>query len=134
MKEHEAICRATSNPRCGNCGSPTAKILQTPMSWLHVVDDPFVSIWVDPVCAKGECEIETRQQIQSMMAAIVGEGENPGASEPSTSVEIIPCKVCGKTEATKKCAQCKVLAYCGKVHQKADWKDHKKICGPSTTT
>jgi hypothetical protein len=133
MKEHEAICLATSNPRCGNCGSPTAQILQSPMSWLHKVDDPFVNVLVDPVCGKGECEIQTRQQIQGMMSAVVREDQSRVASEPRTSLEIMPCKLCGKTEATKKCTQCKVVAYCGKVHQKADWKEHKKICGTSPT-
>src|SRR5438105_2600196 len=67
MNEHEADCRAASNPLCGNCGSPTIKVLLTPMSWLHIVEDPFVNIWVNPVCAKGECEIQMRQQIQGMM-------------------------------------------------------------------
>ncbi|RFU24591.1 hypothetical protein B7463_g11746, partial [Scytalidium lignicola] len=131
MKEHEAACLAASNPRCGNCGSPTMKTVQTPMSWLHIVNDPFVNVWVNPICGKGECEIKTRQQIQSMMAIIAGEGQSQGASAPGTTVEIMSCNVCGKTEGIKRCAQCKAVAYCGREHQKADWKAHKKICRPS---
>ena len=46
MKEHEASCLGISNALCGNCGSPRTKVLQTPMSWLHKVDDPFVAVWV----------------------------------------------------------------------------------------
>ncbi|KAH6953734.1 hypothetical protein BKA56DRAFT_604793 [Ilyonectria sp. MPI-CAGE-AT-0026] len=46
---------------------------------------------------------------------------------PGTCMEILPCKVCGKTEEIKRCGRCKVVGYCGKEQQKADWKVHKKI-------
>jgi hypothetical protein len=60
MKEYEAVCLATSNAFCENCGSPRTTVLQTPMSWLHKVDDPFVVVWTNPVCGKGGCEIQIR--------------------------------------------------------------------------
>jgi hypothetical protein len=104
MKEHEAACRKASNPRCGNCGSPTAKVLQTPMSWLHIVENPFVCVWVNAVCGKDECEMQTRQEIQAMMAEAVRENHGQRVLGPRTSMEILPCKICGKTEATKRCA------------------------------
>ena len=107
---------------------PRTKVLQTPMSWLHKVDDPFVAVWVDPVCGKEQCEIQTRQQVQEVMSELVGEGRGMSASERRVSLEIMPCKVCGKTDAIKRCAGCMVVGYCGKEHQKADWKTHKKIC------
>jgi len=132
MKEHEAACRTATVPKCQSCDSPTVKILQTPMSWLHIVDKPFVSVYVHPVCNKNECEIRVRQQIQNMITEIIEETRIPGvkriAGEPENSVEILPCKVCGETEKTMRCARCKVVAYCGKEHQKADWKVHKRIC------
>jgi len=124
MQEHEAACRAASNSKCQSCGSPAVKVLQTPMSWLHIVDEPFVNVWVNPVCNKSECEMRTRQQIQDMMMLITEEG----AGGSGNVAEILPCKVCGGTEKTMKCAQCKVVAYCGKEHQKADWKVHKRTC------
>jgi len=100
------------------------------MSWLHIVDEPFINVLVNPVCDKSECEMRTRQQIQDMMAAIAAEvqetEENDG--RPKNAVEILPCKVCGETENTKRCGRCKVVAYCGKEHQTADWKVHKKVC------
>lgn len=126
MNEHQAACRAASNPRCENCGLPTVTILQTPMSWLHVVNDPFVNIWVDPVCGRGECETKIRQQIQSMMAEMQKAGPGPS----STPREVMPCNICGKAEATKRCGKCKTVAYCGQEHQKADWKVHQKSCVP----
>ncbi|KAH7110451.1 hypothetical protein EDB81DRAFT_927018 [Dactylonectria macrodidyma] len=128
MKEHEAACRAASNTLCGNCGSPTVTVLQTPMSWVHIVEDPFVAIWANPVCGKGQCEIQIRKQVEDMMSVVVREGQGRGASESSASMEIMSCKICGKTEATNRCGRCKVVAYCGKEHQKADWKVHRKIC------
>lgn len=130
MLEHEAACSAASNPKCQSCGSPTVKVLQTPMSWLHIVDEPFINVLVNPVCDKSECEMRTRQLIQDVMAEVtteVQEVEELDARLRNT-VEILPCKVCGETENTKRCARCKVVVYCGKEHQKADWKVHKKIC------
>ena len=128
MKEHEASCLGMSNGLCGNCGSPRTSVLQTPMSWLHKADDPFVAVWVDPVCGKEKCEIQTRQEVQEVMSELVGEGGGRRGSEPRASPEIIPCKVCGKTDAIKKCGRCMVVGYCGKEHQKSDWKAHKKNC------
>ena len=130
MLEHEDVCRAASNTKCQSCGSPTVKVLQTPMSWLHIVDEPFINVFVNPVCDKSECEIRTRQQIQDMIAEVTAEvqGAEELAGRLRNTVEILPCKVCGETEKAKRCARCKVVAYCGKEHQKADWKVHKRVC------
>lgn len=38
------------------------------------------------------------------------------------------CHVCS-TETTSKCAGCKKIYYCSQKCQKADWKEHKKVCG-----
>ena len=42
------------------------------------------------------------------------------------------CQVCKragtKENPLKKCARCNCLFYCSKECQKADWKDHKKLC------
>ena len=70
-----------------------------------------------------------------MMSELVGEGVGRRGSEPRDSPEIIPCKVCGKTDAIKRYTRCMVVGYCGKEYQKADWDAYKKICiaksGPS---
>jgi hypothetical protein len=116
MQEREPACRAASSPQCGQCQSPTAKILLTPMSWLHVVPDPFVNVWANPAC-----ETKSRNQIQEMMMLL-------GSQDASG---LLPCRVCGKTEKTMQCARCKGVAYCGKDHQKADWASHKKVCIPA---
>ncbi|PVH91305.1 hypothetical protein DM02DRAFT_734224 [Periconia macrospinosa] len=99
MLEHEAACRAASNPKCQNCGSPTAKVLQTPMSWLHLVDEPFINVLVNPVCDKSDCEMRTRQQIQDMMAEVTAEVQEAEeyAGKLRDTVEVLPlCAVQGR--------------------------------------
>lgn len=129
MLGHEAQCRALSHPKCRSCGSPTVKVLLTPMSWLHIVDDPFVNVWTNPVCDKAACEMLERQKISDMMALMSSAPvSSTGGSSTGTALEIMPCKVCGDTKETKRCGQCKSVAYCGREHQKADWKSHKEIC------
>lgn len=44
----------------------------------------------------------------------------------------MPCKTCQKTEpdvSLKRCAKCSSESYCSRECQKADWKNHKKVCG-----
>ncbi|KAM9876015.1 hypothetical protein VDGL01_09918 [Verticillium dahliae] len=72
MKEHEAACRAACDPACGICESPSVGILQTPMSWLHK-EDPFVRVWVDSICEKGECEVRARRDVEDDMTAVGAE-------------------------------------------------------------
>lgn len=119
MNEREPACRAASSPECGQCHSPTAKILLTPMSWLHNVQDPFVNAWANAVCANPACEAKSRTQIQEMMKLL---------GNPQDAAGVLRCQVCGKADKTMQCARCKGVAYCGKEHQKADWASHKKVC------
>jgi hypothetical protein len=132
MQEHEPECRAASSRQCGQCTSPTAKVLLTPMSWLHHVTDPFVNVWANAVCANGACEMKSRQQIQDMMALIMN--SDPAGTQVGGDPATLPCGVCAKREKTFRCARCKVVAYCGKDHQKADWNVHKKVCKPPAST
>ena len=40
------------------------------------------------------------------------------------------CRFCGRTIKLLSCGKCRVMKYCSKEHQKADWKYHKKLCDP----
>ena len=128
MKEYEPACLEVLKPRCGICGSPRTKLLHTPITWLHLEDDPSVSVWVHGVCNKGKCEIKMRQQTMDVMAKVARDNDPESALEPRALVEIMSCIVCKKVEGTMKCGRCKAVAYCGKEHQKADWKIHKQTC------
>ena len=132
MDEHESECRAASSGQCGQCTLPTAKVLLTPMSWLHHVTDPFVNVWVNAVCANAACEMKSRQQIQDLMAIIMN--SDPARPQAEGDRATPPCGVCGRRDKTFRCARCKVIAYCGKEHQKADWSGHKKVCRSPATT
>lgn len=130
LLEHKDICLVASDKRCQSCGMQTTQILQTPMPYLHVTNEPFVNVLVNPVCGKTECEFRTRQDIQDLMSDVQAEGRKAEEAKGIKSVdpkEVIPCKVCGKVK-TMKCGRCKVVAYCGKEHQKLDWAAHKVVC------
>lgn len=71
IKEHEAACRNASNPLCGICGSRTVDVLQTPMSWLHNLRDPLLTVWVNGVCGESECKTQMRQRVQDMMGEAI---------------------------------------------------------------
>ncbi|XP_043479683.1 uncharacterized protein LOC122509580 [Leptopilina heterotoma] len=46
----------------------------------------------------------------------------------STSFYPNECIVCKKTEKLKRCSRCQMISYCGEVHQKSHWNEHKNIC------
>ena len=103
------------------------QILQTPRSFLHNSMDPSVSVRVNSVCGKGECETQMRQEVQEMMDKVVAEGGGR-MSEPSLCVKAMACRICVETGRTMSCGRCRVAAYCGKEYQTMDWEAHKKSC------
>uniref|UniRef100_H2YBV2 MYND-type domain-containing protein n=1 Tax=Ciona savignyi TaxID=51511 RepID=H2YBV2_CIOSA len=44
------------------------------------------------------------------------------------------CHVCGILENLKSCARCHNTWYCGREHQRSDWKKHKVVCKSKTPT
>lgn len=62
-------------------------------------------------------------------------GRHHGASSFTMfPVPLGACEVCHKRQSQlpnvlKRCAKCKTKLYCGRECQKADWKNHKKVCG-----
>lgn len=133
MSLHEPECRASSNKNCGICGEPISKVLTTPMSYLHIVNDPQIHVWANPVCAKATCETQMRQSIQktmSMAEQTVDQEKRDfeiNVKDPMGSDQL-NCKVCGKKEGVMRCSRCKTVGYCGKEHQAMDWKSHKRSC------
>ncbi|KAH8651121.1 hypothetical protein BX600DRAFT_473117 [Xylariales sp. PMI_506] len=136
MHHNEAV--AMCGPTCIACGGPTAHVVQTPRPYLHLPEDPFVLVTVDPVCSRKVCETHARQIAQKRMLAIssLAQAEDdgpPSRYRSNTSVEVVPCLVCGETQGTKKCSRCGGRGCCGTKHQKEDWPRHKLKCvAPST--
>jgi hypothetical protein len=130
IKDHEAAFPPKSSPLCEICGQHTTQMLYTPISWLHNVNDPFVFVSVSPVCSRTKCEIHIRQEMRDMMDVLKLDIMSKSFSIPRAPVELMPCKICGKMEDTKRCGRCGHVAYCGKEHQKKDWKLHKQTCTP----
>jgi hypothetical protein len=91
------------------------------------MDEPFVPIFVHSVYEKERCEVQTRQKIQTIMSEVGQDSPIKRSWEPE---EILCCKICGRREGVKRCGRCKVVVYCGRDHQKKDWKLHKGICVP----
>ncbi len=81
------------------------------MSWLHKADDPFVVVWVNPVCEKGECENQIHHDMKDMMAELVGDAPDGRVSGPMTYLGVIFCKVYGKIEAIKRCVSRPMLQH-----------------------
>jgi hypothetical protein len=119
LLEHYGACLNASGLTCSECTRPKKEALTTPMSWLHLADDPFVNILVSPLCETGgRCEMQSRRETQKMMEELGNEAE----------AEMTACKVCYKVEGAQKCARCRTVSYCGKECQKKDWKRHKPVC------
>jgi len=62
-------------------------------------------------------------QIQGMDRRLIAQMRDLQA----TSV-VCGYETCGKSKDLTACAACKIQRYCGKEHQKKDWKYHKQIC------
>lgn len=106
-------------------------------SCLNDLKDPAIGVVVVPFCGKPECEMAVRQQTGAWIESInkSQEVKQTGASGGPSSVKAgatATCRVCDKSEGAKFCQGCKLVAYCGKEHQKKDWSAHKQVCRSST--
>lgn len=123
LEPHFQDCMEASARYCfSGCGKPSATLVVTPMSWLHRSDDPHIVIFMVAVCEHGgKCENQARKEVKELIAE-TGPGEEG---------ELLTCHCCGKMEGVARCGRCRLISYCGKECQRADWKRHKRVCKPS---
>ncbi|EFQ85513.1 hypothetical protein CFE70_007784 [Pyrenophora teres f. teres 0-1] len=115
-----------SSSTCVSCDVKAATAFLRPLSFLHLTttedgeDGPLVRIYVIPLCKKPDC---------LRMATFINEDIMDRTLEEQKA-QVAPGKQCpcGISVGTMACAKCRVASYCGREHQKRDYKDHKKIC------
>ncbi|KAK8138444.1 hypothetical protein PG984_001824 [Apiospora sp. TS-2023a] len=85
MDQHKGVCLVASPDLCGVCEkAPATEILTTPMSYLHVVQEPRVMVLVNAICGKDACSAQGQREINAIVAEITGmqqgEVQNSGSS------------------------------------------------------
>ncbi|KAH6652969.1 hypothetical protein BKA67DRAFT_659621 [Truncatella angustata] len=110
MQQHADECIAASQAKCGVCErAPTRQVLTTPMSYLHLAEDPFVAVLVTPVCEKEKCNTDGQRQINDMLTEITGlvpsqVDQNPtGIPKASAGIAKNATCPCGSSRKYKKC-------------------------------
>ena len=71
---------------------------------------------------------------------MMADSEAPSVTKNMTDAVALSCRYCAKVQdaeaeadadmAFQQCSGCHAVRYCSKDCQKADWKKHKKMCGP----
>lgn len=115
---YQAECDATAGRNCITCRERAITSILSPCSYLHVPNEPFINVLVQPTCGTDMCKKAAEFMIEEMMNEVIDAAEN----------REIRCVTCWKSENVKRCTKCMVVAYCGTECQKKDWKMHKKIC------
>lgn len=124
--QNECNAKITSaDPACVNCEDKAIIAFLRPISFLHLTavereDGPFIRVYMIPLCKKPDCKRQAAAINEDIMDRTLEEQKaqvEPGKRCP-----------CGVSVGTKACAKCKVACYCGKEHQKRDYREHKKIC------
>ncbi len=104
---------------CARCGQKPSHFA-TRVLIMKPTDPQYVIQVVDrsmPTCKQGACEVYARDNVRAALA------------ESEAGADVISyCKTCRSHRHTKKCIQCKSVAYCSKECQKSDWPSHKAAC------
>ncbi|KZF23994.1 hypothetical protein L228DRAFT_244854 [Xylona heveae TC161] len=127
LREHKDELPPTSDPACEFCGGPTQKVVHL-LSWLYNIADPFIVAWIPNACEKRECVSRAHAQMQAKVGQRDVYARLFRETDWKTRSNRGCCAACGTTKATKRCARCKRVWYCSRVHQKVDWKRHREIC------
>lgn len=111
--------------RCVVCGDKATSMVNQPFVFLQTAE-PTIFNQPAPVCGKGLCDTEAKQNLQAMVHQM-----GTALGTDITSAEVHLCAKCGQGGADKMCSRCMVTAYCCRACRKDDWSKHKKACHPA---
>lgn len=112
-------------------GKPAHVILHSPMSNLYG-KDPLVYDVAHALCRNGGSCRKRVDVWDKAWARLMGLTPpldlSPANEKPPKEPLAKSCAVCNKLGTMRACGKCKLIRYCGKECQIADWKRHKTIC------
>lgn len=118
VSQYQAECEEKAGKVCVACHGRSASPVITPCSYLHIPEEPFINIIIQPTCNAQECRTAAAKVMEDTM----------GGGGAGVEVDEKVCAACGKEGDLKRCSKCKSAGYCGVDCQKRDWKLHKKFC------
>ncbi|KAH7089613.1 hypothetical protein FB567DRAFT_547188 [Paraphoma chrysanthemicola] len=121
MPQLQPECDSKAGTICVNCNNPSSTSKISPSSYLHVPNEPFIMVFVQPICSEPECSLAAQRIVDVTMDQAMEEARDEDA-------RLKKCDACWETGGLKKCTKCKSVAYCGTECQKKAWKHHKKEC------
>ncbi|XP_072907277.1 programmed cell death protein 2 [Hemitrygon akajei] len=117
--------------RCGGCAQPLTFLLQV----YAPRDSAFHRSLLIFCCALSDCRDRGFIVLRSQLGRVNDfySAEPEPEPQPDAPLRPIPglnlCRVCGAS-GPKACSRCRRARYCGKEHQRADWKaGHRAVCG-----
>jgi hypothetical protein len=119
IPQYQAECDAKAGKVCVGCRGSAHTASLTPCSYLHIPEEPFINVFVQPICGTPQCRTTAAKMMEMTMNDLNG---------------MKNCDVCGKIEDVKRCSRCKIVGYCGAECQKKGWKSHKKVCSQLAAT
>lgn len=126
--------------QCSSCSAPLIFLAQI---YAPFEEDPenfhrtiFVFICRNPTCSKSNDSSGVRvwrSQLRRDNDFYSSEPPNDDETDFNPAKFVTTCHLCG-CRSEKHCSKCKVVSYCSREHQVADWKaGHKTNCGHVST-
>ncbi|XP_070503973.1 programmed cell death protein 2 [Chironomus tepperi] len=126
----------TKDLSCDYCNEPCTFLCQIYAAGHGKLDHAFHRTIFVFICRNGKCcNINQSGNIKVLRSQLPLKNQFYPDTPADESIEIDEiesfcntCNVCG-CKAPMVCGKCKKIYYCGKDHQKIDWKSHRIICG-----
>ncbi|KAF1917896.1 hypothetical protein BDU57DRAFT_180412 [Ampelomyces quisqualis] len=118
VTQYQAECEEKAGKVCVACHGRSATPVITPCSYLHIPEEPFINIIIQPTCNAQECRTAAAKVMEDTMGGV------DGSNEVNKNI----CAACGKEGDLKRCSKCKSIGYCGVDCQRRNWKWHKRVC------